>query len=152
MSDDETRPIEPDAPVPPQAPAQTPGSQAPESQAPDPANQPAPAYAMAVPPGYPAYAAQPRPRFADQVMGMRGVVATALACLIIGGLSGWILGHAAGSDDGRFGRGPGVFIHRGFPDGQNGFSNRSNGFPNLRPGQVVPTQPGQQPSRTPNGG
>jgi hypothetical protein len=105
---------------------------------------------MPVPPGYPAYAAQQRPRFADQVMGMRGVVATALACLIIGGLGGWILGHAAASDGGRFGR-PG-FIQRGsFPDGRNGFPNGPNGFPDL-PDQVVPTQPGQQPSRTPNGG
>jgi hypothetical protein len=62
MSDDETRPNDPAAPV---APA---------------AAEP-PAYAMPVPPpGYPAYAASTeRPRFADQVMGMRGVIAVALA-------------------------------------------------------------------------
>jgi hypothetical protein len=104
MSDDETRPIDPEAPVAPTA-AET------------------PAYAMPVPPpGYPAYAAAPeRPRFADQVMGMRGVIAVALACLVIGGLSGFILGHAAGSDDGRFGRGP-MFLQRGaFPQSPYGF-------------------------------
>ena len=141
MSDDETRPIEPDAPMPPPAPTASP-----EASAPD-ASQAPPAYAMALPPGYPAYAAQQRPRFADQVMGMRAVVATALACLIIGGLSGWILGHAAGSDS-RFVRGPGFIQRDRVPQGQNGFPNGPNGFPNLRPGQVVP---GQQPSRSPNG-
>jgi hypothetical protein len=118
MSDDETRPIDPEAPVPP--PAAQPTAQ-PTAQ---------PAYAMPVPAGYPAYAAQQRPRFADQVMGMRAVVAVALACLIIGGLSGFILGHAAGSDGGRFGPGPGGFQQRTFPNGQNGFPNGSNGIPN----------------------
>ena len=86
---------------------------------------------MPLPAGYPAYGvppAQPRPRFADQVLGMRAVVAVALACLIIGGLSGFILGHAAGSDDQRFGRSPGGFFQqRAFPNGQNGFPNGSNG-------------------------
>jgi hypothetical protein len=78
---------------------------------------------MPLPAGYPAYGvppAQQRPRFADQVLGMRAVVAVALACLIIGGLSGWILGHAAARDDGGFGRGPGIFQQRGLPNGQNG--------------------------------
>lgn len=102
--DDDTRPTDPDAPVPP-------------------------AYAMPLPAGYPAYAAQQRPRFADQVLGMRAVVAVALACLIIGGLSGFILGHAAGSDDRRFG---------GFDGGNGGpgfFQQRGGSFPNQ-------TQPG----------
>lgn len=128
MSDDETRPIEPDAPVPPPATADTEEPQA-----------AAPAYAMPLPAGYPAYGvppAQPRPRFADQVLGMRAVVAVALACLIIGGLSGFILGHAAGSDDQRFGRSPGGFFQqRAFPNGQNGFPNGSNGNPNQQFGQ-----------------
>jgi hypothetical protein len=84
---------------------------------------------MAQPAGYPAYADRQRPRFADQVLGMRAVVAVALACLIIGGLSGWILGHAAAGDDGRFGRGPGVFQRGPFLDGQNGLPNGQNGFP-----------------------
>ncbi len=123
MSDDETRPIEPEAPLPP---AQPEAQQGPPAGAPAPTTG-QPAYAMPIPPGYPAYAAQQRPRFADQVLGMRAVVAVALACLIIGGLSGWILGHAAGSDDGGFGRGPG-FLQRGsFPEGQNGFGNQPNG-------------------------
>jgi hypothetical protein len=129
MSDDETRPIDPEAPAPPPAA----GPQPPVDPAAHPAAQPA--YAMPVPAGYPAYAAQQRPRFADQVMGMRAVVAVALACLIIGGLSGFILGHAAGSDGGRFGRGPGGFQQRTFPDGQNGFPNGSNGIPNQPFGQ-----------------
>ncbi len=87
-----------------------------------------PGYAVPVPPtGYAGYAV-PRPRFADQVMGMRGVIAVALACLIIGGLSGFILGHAA-ARDGRFGRGPIVF-QRGLPDsGPNGFPDGPNGSP-----------------------
>jgi hypothetical protein len=84
---------------------------------------------MPLPAGYAAYAPQQRPRFADQVLGMRAVVAVAIACLIIGGLSGWILGHAAASDNGRFGRGPG-FLQRGsFPDGQNTFPGGPNGSP-----------------------
>jgi hypothetical protein len=117
MSDDETRPIDPEAPMPPE------GGTPPHAGA-------MPAYAMPVPPhgyaGYGGYAA-PRPRFADQVIGMRAVVAVALACLIIGGLSGFILGHAA-ARDGRFGRGPVVF-QRPFPDGPGG----SNGFPEQPP-------------------
>src|SRR3954453_17786780 len=110
MSDDETRPIEPEAPAPPPQGAQE-AQQAQEAQPqPSPPTYAAqqPAYAMPLPAGYPAYAAQQRPRFADQVLGMRAVVAVALACLVIGGLSGWILGHAAGTDGGRFG-GPGGF-------------------------------------------
>ena len=112
MSDDQTRPIDPEAPTPPPQPP----PEAPQQ----------PAYAMPLPPGYPAYGAplQQRPRFADQVLGMRAVVAVALACLIIGGLSGWILGHAAGRDDGR---GPGFFQRGPFPDGSNGFPNGPNG-------------------------
>jgi hypothetical protein len=130
MSDDETRPIEPGAPTPPPT-APTVGAPAPQESA-APPTQAQPAYAMPVPAGYPAYAAPPeRPRFADQVMGMRAVVATALACLIVGGLSGFVLGHAAGSDDGGFGRGPGgfgSFQQRGtFPGGANGAPNQQFG-------------------------
>jgi hypothetical protein len=123
MSDDETRPIDPEAPAPPPTPPLTHGAQP-------------PAYAMPLPAGYPAYAVPQRPRFADQVLGMRAVVAVALACLIIGGLSGWILGHAAASEGGRFG-GPGGFLQQRstFPDGQDGFPNGSNGFPNQQFGQ-----------------
>jgi hypothetical protein len=127
MSDDETRPIEPGAPAPP---PQVESQEAqPQPSPPTYAGQ-QPAYAMPLPAGYPAYAAPQRPRFADQVLGMRAVVAVALACLIIGGLSGWILGHAAGTDGGRFG-GPGGFIQqRGtLPGGQDGFPQGSNGAP-----------------------
>jgi len=119
MSDDETRPNDPAAPVAPAA-AET------------------PAYAMPVPPpGYPAYAASAeRPRFADQVMGMRGVIAVALACLLIGGLSGFILGHAAGSDDGRFGGGPMFLQQRGaLPQNPYGFPQDPNGVPGQQQGQ-----------------
>jgi hypothetical protein len=121
MSDDETGPIEPGAPGLP-------------TGAPTPAQ---PAYAMPFPPGfpagYPAYAApQQRPRFADQVMGMRAVVATALVCLIVGGLGGFVLGRATGADDNRFGmRGPGFVQQRGaFPNGPG-----TNGAPNQQFGQ-----------------
>src|SRR3954452_9112923 len=128
MSDDETRPLEPGAP------ASTHASE--EDNHPKPPAQAAqPAYAMPLPAGYPTYAAQQRPRFADQVLGMRAVVAVALACLIIGGLSGWILGHAAGSDGDLFGPGPG-FMQRGkFPDGSNGLPNGPNGFSDQQPNQ-----------------
>lgn len=119
MSDD-TAPVNDRSggPTGPEAPAPPP--QAPAAEAP----QPLPAYAMPLPAGYPAYAVPPapRPRFSDQVLGMRAVVAVALACLIIGGLSGWILGHAAARDGGWFGPGPGVqrSFPGQFPHGPNG--------------------------------
>ncbi|MFZ2015971.1 MAG: hypothetical protein WAV00_19315 [Nocardioides sp.] len=68
-------------------------------------------------PGYPGYPPAPRPRFRDQVLGMRAVIAVALVALVIGGLGGALLGALAhhGGDD-RFG-GPGGF-QRGFNQGQ----------------------------------
>jgi uncharacterized membrane protein len=132
MSDDQTRPIEPEGSNPPQPEAQPqpqPEAQ-PQAQPEAQPSAPQPAYAMPLPAGYAAYAAQQRPRFVDQVLGMRAVVAVALACLIIGGLSGWILGHAAARDDGRFGPG---FMQRGsFPEGQNGFQGQQ---PDQQPDQ-----------------
>jgi hypothetical protein len=134
MSDDETRPIEPEASAPPpQADSPEPHEAQPQPSAPTYASG-QPAYAMPqpapLPAGYPAYGGQQRPRFADQVLGMRAVVAVALACLIIGALSGWILGHAAGTDGERFG-GPGGFVQqRGtFPGGPDGFPHGPNGAP-----------------------
>ena len=67
---------------------------------------------------------------------MRAVIAVALAALIIGGLSGFLLGeHTNGGDD-RFGRGgPG-----GFPGGQ-GFRGGPQGMPgqpNFGQGQAAP--------------
>jgi hypothetical protein len=104
MSDDQTSTLDPEAPVPP-APASP--------------YAPAPAYA-----GPPAA----QPRFVDRVLGMRAVIAVALAALIIGGLSGFVLGERTHGGDDRFGTGgPG-----GFPGGQ--------GF---RGGPPVPQ--GQQP-------
>lgn len=138
MSDDQTRPTEPDAPVPPPGPGAPQPSAQPSAEAPaqtsqqstqQPTQQPPPAYAMPLPAGYPAYAAPQRPRFADQVLGMRAVVAVAIACLVIGGLSGWILGHAAAGDDGRWGRGPGSFWRGPVPDGQTGRPGGPDGFP-----------------------
>jgi hypothetical protein len=91
------------------------------------------AAAPAPPPSYdPAYAGTPAapPRFVDRVLGMRAVIAVALAALIIGGLSGFVLGERTGGADGRFGHGgPG-----GFPGGQ-GFRG---GPPQMQ------GQPGQQ--------
>jgi uncharacterized membrane protein len=119
MSEDESRPIEPRAPSPPRPPE---GEAPPSGASSPPAGQPA--YATPLPAGYPAYAASPRPRFVDQVLGMRAVVAVALACLIIGGLSGFILGRASAEDTGQLLRGPGGFAgldQRGaFPDGPHG--------------------------------
>ena len=136
MSDDQTRPIEPEAPAP-----QVESQQA-QPSPPTYAGQ-QPAYAMPLPAGYPAYAGQQRPRFADQVLGMRAVVAVALACLIIGGLSGWILGHTAVSDGGRFG-GPGAFVQQRstLPNGQDGFPNGAPNQP-FGPGQFGPDQNGR---------
>ncbi|HEY3530724.1 MAG TPA: hypothetical protein VGK78_16370 [Nocardioides sp.] len=127
MSDDETRPIDPDAPVPP------PATEKPPAYAAPPQLGGQPAYAMPLPPGYPAYPAQQRPRFADQVMGMRGVVAVALACLIIGGLSGFILGRASGDGQDRLVRGPGFGYFQGgpFQNGPNALPDR----PHPGPGQ-----------------
>ena len=126
MSDDETRPIDPEAPARPPTP--------PPRLEPQP-----PAYAMPLRAGYPAYAAQQRPRFADQVLGMRAVVAVALACLIIGGLSGFILGRAAGDSQNRFFQGPGGFAGfeqpGTFPTAPNGTSNGPDGIPNQQFGQ-----------------
>jgi hypothetical protein len=76
-------------------------------------------------------------RFVDRVLDMRAVIAVALAALIIGGLSGFILGeHTNGGDDG-FGRGPGGF-RGGMPGSQQ--------FPGGPPGQQQGPQqfgPGQ---------
>ena len=98
----------------------------PQAPTPPPAQQ-----AQSVPPAYdPSYAVPAQPRFLDQVLAMRAVIAVALAALIIGGLSGFLLGeHTNGGDD-RFGRGgPGGFRGgQGFPGGPQG----------------MPGQPGQQ--------
>src|SRR5215471_18077998 len=112
MSDDETRPIESEAPTPPPTPPQGPSPTSPANGG----TAAQPAYATPVPPGYyPAYA-QERPRFADQVLGMRAVVAVAVACLLIGGLTGFILGRASAYNRDGFQRGPMMFpygaIHR----------------------------------------
>jgi hypothetical protein len=89
--------------------------------------QPAPPSAG---PGQPGYAA-PAPRFFDQVLRMRGVIAVALAMLIIGGLGGFVIGERTNGGDGRFGHGPG-----GFHGGQRVFPGGPQG---------APGQPGQQP-------
>ena len=82
-----------------------------------------PAYAMPLPAGYPVYGAPAaRPRFADQVLGMRAVVAVALACLIVGGLSGLLLGRVSGQSQQGFGQGPGGFAFQ-----QRGAFPRGNG-------------------------
>ena len=133
MSDDETRPIGPGpGPTEATAPTEPTDATAPADATAPPAAPPGfaayggtaqpPPYAMPLPAGaYPMYAAAPqRPRFVDQVLGMRAVIAVALACLLIGGLSGWILGRASADDNGGFG-GPGMFQQRGtFPGAPNG--------------------------------
>jgi hypothetical protein len=121
MTDDQTHPIEPDAPIPPPtAPAY--GGTTYAEAPPLPAQQA----------GYPG---RPRPRFAEQVLGMRAVVATALACLIVGGLGGFTLGRATGDDGGLRG-GPGSFWQRGaIPHGTNGVPNQQLGDPDGQLGQ-----------------
>jgi len=98
----------------------------PQASPPPPA-QPAPPVSAAYDP---AYAVPAKPHFLDQVLAMRAVIAVALAALIIGGLSGFLLGeHTNGGDDG-FGRGgPG-----GFRGGQ-GFPGGPQGMPGQQPGQ-----------------
>jgi hypothetical protein len=93
-----------------------PGTSAPEAPTPGPV--------LPAEPARPAYAAPVQQSFFDQVLGMRAVIAVALAALIIGGLSGFILGeHTNGGGD-RFGHGgPG-----GFPGGQ-GFRGPLQGQP-----------------------
>lgn len=115
---DHTSTLDPQAPAQPAQPAQpTPGT---------------------YDPAHPAYAAMHQPRFVDRVLGMRAVIAVALAALIIGGLSGFLLGeHTTGGDD-RFGRGG-----PGFPGGQ-GFRGGPQGMPgqqgqqNFGQGQTTP--------------
>jgi hypothetical protein len=157
MSDDVSRPTDPEAPLPPPAaPAQA-TEQAAGQDVGQTAGQSAgqPAYAMPLPAGYPAYAVPPRPRFADQVLGMRAVVATALICLIVGGLLGFVLGRATGDDHGRFGGpGPGFFQRRGdFPNGPGTFRLPNGQTPNGQsPGtrNGIPQQrfDGTNPNRT----
>ena len=133
MSDHETRPIEPEGPPPsPQAglggTGAIPDAPAPEAAALGPSYprpqwqgqaQGQPAYAMPLPAGYPAYGApqQQRPRFADQVIGMRAVIVVALVCLLVGGLAGAVLGRATGNNDRFGGPGGGFFQRGGFPGG-----------------------------------
>ena len=100
---------------------------------------PAPPPAQPVLPAYePTAATQPRPRFLDQVLAMRAVIAVALAALIIGGLSGFLLGeHSNGGDD-RFGHGgPGGFPGQGFRGGPQGAPGQQ-GQPNLGQGPTTP--------------
>jgi hypothetical protein len=87
------------------------------------------------PPAQPAPpSAAPAPRFFDQALGMRGVIAVALAMLIIGGLGGFVVGERTNGGD-RFGHGPG-----GFQGGRHGFIP---GGPQGGPGQQGPFNPGQ---------
>jgi hypothetical protein len=110
----------------PQAPAPAPG-------------QPPPA---TYDPAHPAYAALHQPRFLDRVLGMRAVIAVALAALIIGGLSGFLLGEHTGGGDDRFGHGgpgglPGGQGFRGGPQGAPGHPGQQ-GQQNFGQGQTTP--------------
>ncbi len=73
-------------------------------------------------PGYPGYPPPERPRFRDQVLGMRSVIAVALVALVIGGLGGALLGALSngGGNDARFGGRGGGFPPGGFQQGQQG--------------------------------
>jgi hypothetical protein len=98
-----------------------------------------PAYA---PPPVPAYLAEQqgvpvpaRPSFRDRVVGMRAVIAVALASLVLGGAGGAVLGASTnGGNDGFGGHGPGGFPggfqQRGtFPGHGQQFQGPANGGP-----------------------
>jgi hypothetical protein len=98
---------------------------------------------------------QARPRFADQVLGMRAVVVTAVTCLVVGGLGGYVLGHATGEENRM--RGPGFFQQRGaFPNLPNGFQRgpmyggtpqrRFDGTPPSNGASAYPAPPMPAPS------
>jgi hypothetical protein len=93
-----------------------------------------------VPPPHPAarptYDVRQQQHFVDRVLDLRAVIAVALAALVIGGLSGFLLGERTGGGDDRFGPGgPG-----GFPGGQS-----FRGGPQDMPGpQGMPGQQGRQ--------
>jgi hypothetical protein len=141
---DETRPlgaqqtIEPDAPgrfaeapLTPPAPPAAPGGPTPGDY-PGPGAPPAgyPAYA-----GFPGYPPAPRPRFGDQVLGMRSVIAVALVALVIGGLGGALLGALSTNSGGdRFG-GPAGFGQRGFGPGGLHQRQQSQQVPQQQLGQ-----------------
>ena len=99
----------------------------------------APAAPPYTPTPVPAYVAhdqppvhEPRTRFRDRVLGMRGVIAVALASVVLGGVGGAVLGATTDGGPDRFG-GP-------WPGGVPG------GGPG-QPGQFGPGQPEQfQPS------
>jgi hypothetical protein len=77
------------------------------------------------------------PRFRDRVLGLRGVIAVALACVVLGGVGGAVLGATTNGGGDRFGGrgGPGAF------PGQPG-----------QPGQFRPGQQGPQQGRLPQQG
>jgi hypothetical protein len=82
-------------------------------------------HAQPYPQPYDQSGAPVRPRLRDIVLGLRGVIAVAIASLIVGGLGGWALGASTtnnGNDRGGFGPGQfqrGNLPHRQFP-GQGG--------------------------------
>ncbi|MGC4110723.1 MAG: hypothetical protein QM747_09925 [Nocardioides sp.] len=134
------------------------------------------AEAPAPPPSQPAYAVQPaaqqRPHFADTVMGMRSVVATAVLCVLVGGLGGFALGHTTGNDDhrmmmrgpgmfqrgpfpygpGGFGSGPGSGSGNGSGSGSNGYDPRFNGTPQRRFDGTPPANPSAPTTPSPSQG
>ncbi len=86
-----------------------PGTSAPEATVPAAVLPPV----MPAEPAQPTYAAPVQQPFFDRVLGMGAVIAVALAALIIGGLSGFILGEHTNGGDQHFG--PGGF--HGGPQG-----------------------------------
>ena len=129
MNDDQTRPLGSEPPAPPPLPPSyggTGGS--------DVATAPLPGTTA------PSYdAASRQPRFVDRVLGMRAVIAVALASLVVGGLGGALLGATTNGGDDGFGRGPGGFQPGTFQGGPNGQSQ----LPIQQNGQVPHQQFGQ---------
>lgn len=75
-----------------------------------------------------------RSRFVDRVLGMRAVLAVAVAGLVVGGVGGALLGATTDGGNDGFGRGPGGFQGGQFQGGQ--FQGGPNGqMPNRMPHQ-----------------
>ncbi len=122
----------------------------PTTPTPPPADAPAPPVASNEVPGATPAGVPARQRFRDRVLSMRGVVAVALASVILGGLGGAGLASIAGGGREGFGRGD----HRTGPfaggeaDGQEGrggpMRHHDGDHDGQRPGPrgPVPQQPG----------
>ena len=122
-----------------------------------PANRPAEPVAATPPPpppaGPPGAPVVQRTRLRDLVLGLRSLVAVAVAGVIVGGLAGFAI-HAATDDDHRDGRmggfGPGFGPRGGFGDGPGHHGFPGGGSPGGPGTQHLPPPAGtDQPTPSP---